>query len=245
MESKKFSIQPLNIPIASRDEVYLYVQSLPVAAEILDFMQSLLNAEEKARAARYHFEADRNRFTVARGLLRCILSTYLNNLPENIVFHYGPYAKPYVEDTTVQFNVSHSEDRILIGVGYHQPLGVDVEHMTRAVDIPEIAARFFTENETEQIKALEGIAQRNAFFNVWTRKEALLKALGSGLNVSLKACEVSVGDDAFSTILAADIPSFHRSDWQVCRHLLTDNYVAAAVMQIGLEAVWVMGEGNG
>lgn len=242
MEPTKFSIQPLAIPIANRDEVYLYVQSLPVADELVAFLQSLLNAEERKRAADYHFERDRIRFTVARGLLRCILSVYLDVTAEAIVFHYEPQGKPYVENTILQFNLSHSEDRILIGVGYHQPLGVDVEHMTRPINIPEIASRFFTGNEATQIHALEGVAQRNAFFNVWTRKEALLKALGTGLSQSLKQCEMSVGDEALSTIIAADIPSFHIHDWQVCRHLLTDNYVAAAVVQMGLEVVWVMGE---
>lgn len=234
-----YSIEPLNIPVANHDEVYLYVQTLPVAEDLLATLYGVLNQEEQQRAARYHFERDRTRFIVARGLLRCLLSVYLNKPAEGIVFQYGPQGKPTVADSIVQFNVSHSDDRVLIGIGYHHPLGVDVEHMTRTVEVDSIAPRFFTVNEAKQIQALSGIAQRRAFFNVWTRKEALLKTIGSGLSLSLQACEVSVGDETVSTIFACNAPSFNAHDWLVHSHILTDDYLAAAVVHQDLKVVWV------
>lgn len=234
-----FSVQPLNIPIANHDEVYLYVQSLPLEEELLSTLYSVLNKEEQQRAARYHFERDRKRFIAARGLLRYILSTYLNKAAADILFQYGPQGKPYVVDTALQFNVSHSDDRILIGIGHHHPLGIDVEHITRTVEIVDIATRFFTANEAQQINALSGNAQRRAFFNVWTRKEALLKAIGSGLSLSLQACEVSVEDEEVSTILVCNAPSFDRHDWQVHSRVLTDDYLAAAIVHRDLKVVWV------
>jgi 4'-phosphopantetheinyl transferase len=233
-----FAIEPLNIPVANHDEVYLYVQTLPVAEDLLARLYTVLNQEEQQQAARYHFERDRKRFIVARGLLRYILSIYLNAKATDIIFQYGPQGKPTVVDATVQFNVSHSDDRILIGVGYHHPLGVDVEHMTRTIEIDSIATRFFTTNEARQIQALSGAAQRRAFFNVWTRKEALLKTIGSGLSLSLQACEVSVSDEAVSTILACNAPSFNLHDWQVHSRLLTEDYLAAAVAHKDLKVVW-------
>jgi 4'-phosphopantetheinyl transferase len=229
-----FSIEPAN-----HDEVYLYVQTLPVAEDLLAKLYTALNQEEQQRAARYHFDRDRIRFIVARGLLRYLLSAYLNKPAEDIVFQYGPQGKPTVTDSAVQFNVSHSDDRILIGIGYHHPLGVDVEHMTRTIEVDSIAARFFTTNEARQIQALSGIAQRRAFFNVWTRKEALLKAIGSGLSLSLQACEVSVGDETVSTILACNAPSFNVQDWQVHNRVLSDDYLAAAVVHRDLKVVWI------
>ncbi len=229
----------LNIPVASHNEVYLYVQTLPVTEELLSSFYSVLNQDEQQRAARYHFERDRKRFVAARGLLRSIVSSYLNKKAADIAFQYGPQGKPYVVDTTLQFNVSHSDDHILIGIGHHHPIGVDVEHMTRIVEMADIAARFFTANEARQINALSGDAQRRAFFNVWTRKEALLKAIGSGLSLSLQACEVSVGDEALSTVLACDAPSFDCHEWQVHSHALTEDYLAAAVVHRDLKVVWI------
>jgi 4'-phosphopantetheinyl transferase len=234
-----FSIEPLNIPVAHHDEVYLYAQTLPVAEDLLAKLYTVLNQEEQQRAARYHFERDRTRFIVARGLLRYLLSAYLNKPAVDIVFEYGPQGKPTVADSTVQFNVSHSDDCVLIGIGYHHPLGVDVEHMMRTIEIDSIAARFFTTNEARQIQALSGIAQRRAFFNVWTRKEALLKAIGSGLSLSLQACEVGVGDETVSTILACNAPSFNVQDWQVHNRVLSDDYLAAAVVHRDLKVVWI------
>ena len=234
-----FSIEPLNIPVANHDEVYLYVQTLPVADALLATLYTALNQEEQQRAARYHFERDRTRFIVARGLLRYLLSAYLNKTAEDIVFQCGSQGKPIIADSTVQFNVSHSADRILIGIGYHHPLGVDVEHLTRTIEIDSISARFFTANEAKQIQALSGAAQRRAFFNVWTRKEALLKTIGSGLSLSLQACEVSAGDENVSTVLACNAPSFNVHDWQVHSRLLSQDYLAAAVVHKDLKVVWV------
>jgi 4'-phosphopantetheinyl transferase len=227
------------LPVATKEEVYLYVQSLPLAEELLSTLYSLLNKEEQQRAARYHFERDQKRFIAARGLLRYILSTYLNKAAADILFQYGPQGKPYVADTALQFNVSHSDDRIVIGIGNHHPLGVDVEHMTRIVEMADIATRFFTTNEAQQINALSGDAQRRAFFNVWTRKEALLKAIGSGLSLSLQACEVSVSEEELSTVLACNAPSFDKHDWQVHSRALTDDYLAAAVVHRDLKVVWI------
>jgi 4'-phosphopantetheinyl transferase len=234
-----YSIEPLNIPVANHDEVYLYVQTLPVAEDLLATLYRVLNQEEQQQAARYHFERDRTRFIAARGLLRYLLSAYLNKPAVDIVFQYGPQGKPTVTDSTIQFNVSHSDDRILIGIGYHHPLGVDVEHMTRTIEVDSIATRFFTANEARQIQALSGVAQRRAFFNVWTRKEALLKTIGSGLSLSLQACEVSVGDETVSTILACNAPSFNVQDWQVHSRLLTEDYLVAVVVHKDLKVVWV------
>lgn len=240
LKGDMFSIQPMNIPIANHDEVYLYVQTLPIAQDLLTTLYTVLNKDEQQHAVRYHFERDRKRFIAARGLLRYVLSAYLNKAAEKIAFQYGPQGKPTVADTTVQFNVSHSNDRILIGVGYHHPLGVDVEHMTRTIEIDSIAARFFTAREARQIQALGGNAQRRAFFNVWTRKEALLKTMGSGLSLSLQACEVSVDDEAVSTVLSCNVPSFNVHDWQVHSRALTGDYLAAAVVQRDLKVVWVL-----
>lgn len=234
-----FSMKSFNIPLANHKEVFVYVQALPVEEALLTTFYSVLNQDEQQRAARYHFDSDRKRFIVARGSLRFILAQYLNKEAADIVFQYGPQGKPYVVDTTVQFNMSHSEDRIVIGVGYHHSLGVDVEHMARTVEITDIAARFFTENEARQINTLKGSAQRRAFFNVWTRKEALLKAIGSGLSLSLQACEVSIEDETVSTIVACNAPSFDIHDWQVHSQLLTDDYLAAAVVHKDLKVVWV------
>lgn len=225
--------------MVSTDEVYLYVQTLPVTEEQLSIFYSVLRPEEQQCAAGYHFDRDRKRFIVARGLLRSILSSFLAKKAEEIVFHYGTQGKPYIADTALQFNVSHSEDRILVGIGHHHPLGVDVEYMTRTVEIMDIATRFFTANEAKKIQTLSGKAQRRAFFNVWTRKEALLKTIGSGLSLSLQACEVSVGDEEISTLLACNAPSFDIHDWQVHSRVLADDYLAAAVVHKDLKVVWI------
>ena len=175
-------------------------------------------------------------------MLRCVLSRYLNCLPQDVLFHYGPQGKPFVENTELQFNLSHSGDYIVIAVNYDYPIGIDVEQVTRTIEIADIAARFFTDNESRQILALNGKAQQRAFFNVWTRKEALLKTIGSGLSLSLNACEVSISNEAISTVLACDAAEFHKEEWLVHSCVLAAEYLSAAVVHRDREVIWILSD---
>ena len=88
-----WSFAPETLALA-RDEVHVWRVSLDLApAQIQSFLPKLA-ADERARAARLHFERDRDHFTVARGVLRSILGRYLNRAPESLSFCYGSHGKP-------------------------------------------------------------------------------------------------------------------------------------------------------
>ena len=103
----------------------------------------------------------------------------------------SPLGKPYLPDNpaNLTFNVSHAGEIVLIGFGRGREIGVDVEQTTRSVNARDIAVRFFCAAESRELEPLQGSAHDAAFFRCWTRKEAILKASGKGLQTPLKMLE--------------------------------------------------------
>ena len=164
-------------------------------------LAEVLSADEWARADRFLFEKHRAHFVAARGCLRAILAKYMECKPGELAFFYGEHGKPALaspwDKSQLRFNLSHSAGLALIAVSRCCEIGVDVEHLSRNIDqMKDIARRFFAPGEYERLCALPQEEQRRAFFHCWTRKEAYLKAVGTGLAQSLKNFEVSLGRKA-------------------------------------------------
>jgi 4'-phosphopantetheinyl transferase len=167
------------------------VNSPPAPVEVLE---KLLAEDEKAKARRFHFPRDRDRYILGRGLLRILLGQSLHQEPESLQFVYSAKGKPFLKAGNLQFNISHSGDAIIYGVSHDRAIGVDVEQIRPLPDALKLAQRFFCPAEWEQIRSLPSDLTSRAFFTAWTRKEAFLKATGDGL-VGLKDVEVSLLPD--------------------------------------------------
>lgn len=150
-----------------------------------------LSAEEVARAARFVFCRDRDRYIAGRARLRAILSHYTGVPPAAIMFRYGPNGRPEIEGP--RFNLSHTGDLALLAVGDVVPLGVDIEAL-RPIAL-DLARRYFAPGEVRALMALPVEHQQAAFFRFWTRKEAYLKALGTGLATDLSSFTVTLHPD--------------------------------------------------
>ena len=150
----------------------------------------VLAADERARAARFRFDIHRNRFIAGRALLRHVLAELTGTPPETIEFVYGEHGKPAIKAGGLHFNLSHAENRAIIGVTQAGPVGVDIERMKPDRARPEIAGRFFAPQETQALAGLSGDVYANAFFQIWSRKEAVLKAVGTGIGGGLSSFSV-------------------------------------------------------
>lgn len=163
---------------------------LPDEPEMLPYLRSVLHPDELARADRYRREYDRNRFTYARGTLRTLLGKYTNQHPARVQFVIGANKKPALKDAVnLHFNVSHSGSRILVAIGKVN-VGVDVEKMTTDFPYKDILPHSF--NLVEQRSIRESADAQGLFYQLWTRKEALVKATGKGM------------DDDFSLVPSLD-----------------------------------------
>jgi 4'-phosphopantetheinyl transferase len=160
-------------------------------------LAAFLTPEERERAGRYRFEADRHRFAHARGLLRYLLGHYTGRAPQDVRFETGPMGKLHVSSPQVYFNLSHSHEWALIAISRDRDVGVDVEHHRPLHHaLFAIADRFFAPVEVEALRALPEDQHHPAFYRIWSRKEAFIKATGQGVSAGLDTFAVSIGTDA-------------------------------------------------
>lgn len=194
---------------------------------------ALLSNDERQRANRYHFERDRRRFIVGRGLLRLLLSRYLYLPPEQIELAYNAYGKPEIaprsNQTPLSFNLSHSQDLALFAIADGRPVGVDLEYMRADLADEQIAARFFAPAEVEALRAQPEGQRVAAFFRCWTRKEAFIKARGEGLSLPLDQFEVSLDPDTAALLRTADPAEAER--WRLEPLAPAPDYAAAIAVE--------------
>jgi 4'-phosphopantetheinyl transferase len=155
-----------------------------------------LGQDEIARARRFRFEADRMMFIFSHYLLRQILAGYVKMPPQEIAYSYTKFGKPFLtqkdQQEGIEFNLSHSGDIVLIAVTRSVPLGVDVEKIQPIPDMEQIAKKFFSPGEQEDLSRLSGPEKVTAYYKCWTRKEAVIKACGEGLSMPLDSFQVSL-----------------------------------------------------
>jgi 4'-phosphopantetheinyl transferase len=203
-------------PHLESGEVHLWSAGLEVTPEHLEPLASLLSSREQARAERYRFERHRRRYQVTWGLARSLLGRYLADDPQSLHFSFGPKGKPELTDGAgLQFNISHSAEQVVVAVSSTWPLGVDVEQVRAMEDAVDIARRFFSPNEVRVFEALEPAQQLEGFFNCWTRKEALIKAVGEGVFVSLDRFDVSLAPGEPARLVALDGQPADPESWHL------------------------------
>ena len=217
--------------VLGRDEVHVWRASLDqTPSRIQGFLRNLA-ADERARAAQFHFERDREHFVVARGVLREILGCYLNRVPECLSFCYGSHGKPALagesEGDAIRFSVSHSDGLALYAVSRGREVGIDLERIRFDLAVAEIVERFFSRQEVAMLRTLPPAAQRQAFYRCWTRKEAYIKARGEGLSLRLDEFDVLLAPGQPAAVLATQRDSSEASRWSFQELTLDPGYAAA------------------
>ncbi|PNG27829.1 4'-phosphopantetheinyl transferase family protein [Methylocella silvestris] len=193
--------------------------------------ESLLSFDEIARADRFYRLEDRARAVLSRAALRLIVGEAAGIAPEKLAFSLGPFGKPLLAARPdLHFNVSHSGELALIGLSAERIIGVDIELMRDNLDEAELARIFFCESEYRLIASKEGAARLEAFYRIWTAKEAVLKALGIGVAASLKDFEVrlSPGPAAIQPRAGSFSPAL--ANVQIEPVAAPDSYVATVAL---------------
>ena len=178
-------------PLAA-DEVALWRLAWSATQPVPEACAAVLDEAERERAARFVREEDRRRFVLSHGVLRHILAAHTGREPAAITYALSPWGKPSLYGGGPQFNLSHAGDCVLVAVSADQPVGVDVEAMRALPDADALVTRFFAVEEQQAYRACSATARIQAFYAIWTRKEAYSKALGGGLSIPLDAFAVSL-----------------------------------------------------
>lgn len=205
----------------------------PAATDLAD-----LSEWERARAERFASDALRFRWLGAHAALRRVLATALDVPPAAITYATGPQGKPFLafpERSGLEFNVSDSGERALIAVSRDGPLGVDLEACRPLSDLAAVAGSHFAVDERAHLFALPHAEQHAAFYRIWTRKEAYLKALGEGLAYGLGRFAVTM-DASDARLLHVDGDARVASPWHIVPIRVDDGFEACVA------APWRMDE---
>jgi 4'-phosphopantetheinyl transferase len=222
----------LAFPSLVTGEAHLWAVWLNPGEQQLGHLASQLSADELLQANRYHFARDRRRFCVRRGFLRHLLGHYLACAPSAVRFVFGPQGKPLLaNEPDLHFSLSHSADLALIGVSRDAQLGVDIENAREFEDADAIARRFFTPREVSAWVETPPGRRNTAFFNCWTRKEALVKVSGEGISLSLDRFEVVMAPDESTRVLAVDGDPDRARGWTLIHLEPAPGFIGAFAMR--------------
>jgi 4'-phosphopantetheinyl transferase len=186
---------PPRLAIAA-GEVHVWRASLAAPADELVRHAAVLSDEERARAGRFRFDVHRGRFIAGRGIQRRVLAGYLGTDPAALRYRLAEHGKPALDAphdaADLRFNVSNSDDGLLIAIAVGRELGVDLEAVHPVDDRDAVARRFFSAPENQVYDTIPDDARDLAFFTCWTRKEAYIKAIGEGLTMPLDCFDVTL-----------------------------------------------------
>jgi 4'-phosphopantetheinyl transferase len=172
-------------------EVHVWVVRLAASQrpERLQVCAAMLSASECERAARFRFERHRRAWIVAHALLRSALSHYAPVEPRAWEFEAERHGRPRIAGPSgappLRFNLSHTDRLAACAVATDLDVGVDVESASRLRHPLEIAERYFDSRETRELRALTRDERTDRFLDLWTLKEAYVKARGEGLSIGL------------------------------------------------------------
>ena len=233
-EQSPWTAPPGHCALLEQD-VHVWRTGLDHEPDCIERVAATLSADERARAGRFRFERDRSRFIAARATLRAILGCYTACDPAALTFGYGARGKPFLSGPRtfdIRFNVSHADALALYALARGRELGVDVEKIDPRVDLG-IAERFFSPHERAALRALDSERATEAFFAIWTRKEAYIKGKGEGLSLRLDAFDVSPGEPA--VLLRSDEHPGDAQRWRLLDLGPLGDYAAAVAIDGGVE----------
>jgi 4'-phosphopantetheinyl transferase len=163
---------------------------------------AILDEEERARAGRFMRAADRRQFIVAHGMLRAFLSYFLGGAPQDWRFITGSHGKPALHPIHrlqgIEFNISHTDGAVACAIAQGSATGVDIEDEESTCDHLSVAQAYFARAEFMLVRDAPAAERKAIFSQLWTLKEAYVKALGQGLSIALDGFAFSLSPIAIS-----------------------------------------------
>lgn len=211
------------------ERIQIWSVPLQVSDRMVAAYSQCLCEEEKIRAARFRFDADRRRFVVARGVLRHLLAEQLGCEAISLTFDYGQYGKPKTASSTsachFHFNLSHSGEIAVCVLGGDRTVGIDIEQVRPIQRLGGMMERCLVNAEKAQVTSGSVDQQARTFLQYWTCKEAYLKAIGLGLAQPMTTVEIDLASHRLVTV-----PQQCAAGWALHSLDLPEGYVGALVI---------------
>lgn len=205
--------------------------NLTLSVDEQQHFAGLLQDDERQKAQTMRLSHIRDRYIATRAWLRLTLAAYLQETPASLRFDIGEYGKPSLAGVGLHFNLSHSADTLLLAVANFADIGVDVEEIKPRGSLADIACRCFSAREFADWQQLPPSQQIAVFYNLWTKKEAFVKAVGRGIALGVEQCEVSLQAGGGLNAIPAEFG--HARDWTVTELAMPAGMCAALVTANG------------
>jgi 4'-phosphopantetheinyl transferase len=212
------------LPILSKDEVHIWTIDLNRCnADV-----SLLTHSEISRANGFVDLHKRQRFIRARAALRKVLSCYIGKEWAFQDFNYGPSGKPSLSyKVDLNFNMSYSKNIAMIAVSSCRDVGIDIQAVEQAVDPESVSEFVYSPSEVAYLLALNSVERKMAFSEIWVRKEAYVKALGTGFSRPLYTFSVSSVPNDIDALYEDEMNHLATKEWRLTYINAPDGYSAA------------------
>lgn len=178
-------------------EVHVWSARLISTQNKFEVFYGTLSTDERKRAESFVQERDRNRYIIARGILRELLGHYLGMAPEHVCLSYGANGKPHLADSLagsgLEFNLSHAANSAVYAFANRTPVGIDIEPLNKGLAWRQLAPIVFSAREQAELAEIPEDEKAEAFLRGWTRKEAFVKGCGAGLSLDMNAFDVPLG----------------------------------------------------
>jgi len=201
----------------TENNALIFTTYLPSMNQDLEKLWNPLSNQEKTQAEKFINKPLRDRYVMSHGLLRYLLSFYVGSKPHEIEYSVNQFGKPFLkeESSRVQFNMSHSKDYAAYIMALDCQVGIDIEWKDKTINFEEISDLVLSPAETNNFNKLDPEGKFHTFYDIWTKKEAIVKAIGEGLSYPLKTIEImNSTNNIKGCYTTANGNTFHYSELQ-------------------------------
>ncbi|MBF0561578.1 MAG: 4'-phosphopantetheinyl transferase superfamily protein [Alphaproteobacteria bacterium] len=220
--------------------IHVWRWSLTLEPDRLPGLESQLAADERQRARRFLHDLHRDRFTAARVGMRVVLGRYLAQEPSAVRLAYREQGKPYLANGScnpgLEFNLSHAGDMAVLAVATDIGVGIDIEYRRPLTE--DITSLLLSTEEKTRFDRLPHALRTDALIRCWTRKEAVVKAIGCGLSEPLDQFEVTFVPDEPPRVLRVVGCRQEAAHWMLVHLEPAPEYicaVAARALEFGVD----------
>jgi 4'-phosphopantetheinyl transferase len=212
-----------------------FIEPSQLSSQHFDSLIELLTDEEQHKIQQYKHKATQDTALITRAFARLVLAKYSGQTTSTISFKRNNHGKPELEKNShnIRFNLSHNNKLIVMAVCLNDDIGCDIEDPTRKINIEPISRRYFAKQEHQQLTALNNKSQQQRFFEIWTLKEAFVKATGIGIGLGLDSFYFELNDknrritnESIKIHFNEHYPLEKQQDWQCYQNTFAQQSLA-------------------
>ena len=218
----------MSLPTLDNHQVHVWSVQLKASEAGIARLAPLLSTEEVSRANRIPITEVRQRFILARASLRKILAFYTDRHAAELDFEYGQAGKPHLAGNTgLNFNLSYSQNVARVAIAMHRAVGIDIQAIELATEPESVARLVFSPAEMSGLLSLPADERQIAFTQTWVRKEAYIKALGTGFSRHTHSFSVSPAPGDIDALRNDESNHLATVEWRLMQIKAPTDYCAA------------------